>query len=82
MATINYGPDCIATDVQCDASIRGVQLALARILTRAEYRRVYRGCSEKRTSVHIRGNGDAWIAFVATRNDDGSHGPTYILTES
>lgn len=79
MATIYYGPDPIASNVEVEFSVWGVKRALAKFLTRAEYRRAYRGHSDKGTNMHIADKNGRSIAIVATRNDDGSRGPTYTI---
>lgn len=79
-ASIYFGADCIVDRVEVDFSIRGVERALADRLTRAEYRRVYRGRSPKGTSKLVAGS-DRSTAWIETRNDDGSRGATYTIVE-
>lgn len=79
MATIYFGPDRIASNVEVEFSFWGVKRALAKVLTRTEYRRAYRGHSDKGTKMHIADGNGRSIALVATRNDDGSRGPTYTI---
>lgn len=71
------GCDLVARDVLVEMSLRGVERALAARLTRAEYRRVFRGRSPSGYSRTVM----AGVALVETRNDDGSRGPTYTLVE-
>lgn len=76
-ARIWRGCDLIARDVAVEMSIRGVQRALAARITRAEYRRVFRGRSPDGYSICVMDG----AALVETRNDDGTRGPTYAIIE-
>lgn len=60
-------------------STKGVSYALASVLTREQYRRVFRGGGLRISGV-VDGDLGQCIALIETCNDDGTRGPTYSLT--